>query len=718
MSFRSLPIELRYRSNEHNIPKDFLCPVLEQTLIYKRAVGYFSTTALVSLSRGLYSMAARDDRHIQLICSPRLSEEDILAIRHGYDLREKVINSLLTEVSEPVCIYEEERLNLIATLIAEGKLDIKLAYMEDDTGINVYHEKIAVFIDRDGNRIAYSGSMNESENGMEENFESFFTFCSWNGGEQQTSLAERDFDQMWEDNTSRIRVIPFPDIVVEKLLKYKKEKLEPDMDFLQYAYERKTQEPTLSVFKIPSFVSLREYQTRAILEWKKQEYHGIFSMCTGSGKTFTGLAAMCMLGKMKQDALAVFIVCPYIHLVSQWEEELWGWNFVPIVCHSQAEDKRWYDKLLRKYRRFKKEGKPFICITTVDTFCGEQIQAIISNMTSDMNVLLMADECHNLGAQSVSERLPEQIQYRIGMSATVQRHMDKKGTERLLSYFGEECIEYTLADGIRDGVLSHYEYHPVPVFLEEDELAAYAELTNRLKKFIIIEDGKTKISEAGKQILFKRSRILAGAGQKADVLLELMTQYMHDDSILVYCGATTVWGNETGSAEKQIDMITGRLKKELGMSVRRFTSQENLEERQEIKKYFKSGQYQVITAIRCLDEGVNIPGIKTAFILASSRNPKEFIQRRGRLLRKSDNKEKAVIYDFVTLPRRLEDVLPMNFESDKSIIIGELFRMQEFAGLSDNPYEAENLMNEIMFAYGAYFDVKEEVQQMEEYYGE
>ena len=339
-------------------------------------------------------------------------------------------------------------------------------------------------------------------------------------------------------------------------------------------------------------------------------------------------------------------------------------------------------------------------------------------MTSDMNVLLMADECHNLGAQSVSERLPEQIQYRIGMSATVQRHMDKKGTERLLSYFGEECIEYTLADGIRDGVLSHYEYHPVPVFLEEDELVAYAELTNRLKKFIIIEDGKTKISEAGKQILFKRSRILAGARQRADVLLELMTQYMHDDSILVYCGATTVWNNDTGSAEKQIDMITGRLKKELGMSVRRFTSQENLEERQEIKKYFKSGQYQVITAIRCLDEGVNIPGIKTAFILSSSRNPKEFIQRRGRLLRKSDNKEKAVIYDFVTLPRRLEDVLPMNFESDKSIIIGELFRMQEFAGLSDNPYEAENLMNEIMFAYGVYFDVKEEVQQMEEYYGE
>ena len=717
MSFKDLTVELRYRSNEHNIPKDFLCPVLEQTVMYKRAAGYFSTTALVSLSRGLYSMASHNDCHIQLICSPRLSEEDILAIQHGYDLREAINKSLLLEMEKPVRIYEEERLNLIATLIAEGKLDIKLAYMEDDNGINVYHEKIAVFVDQDGNRIAYSGSMNESENGMEENFESFFTFCSWNGGEQQTSLAERDFDQMWEDNTSKIRVIPFPEAVVNKLLAYKKDKLEPNMDSLQYAYEEEKEKLHPSVFNVPSFVSLREYQTQAVLEWKKQGYHGIFSMCTGSGKTFTGLAAMCMLGKIKKDALAVFIICPYIHLISQWEEELWEWNFMPIICHSQAQDKRWYDKLLRRYRRFKNEGVPFICITTVDTFCGDQIQSIISNMTSDMNVLFMADECHNLGAKSVSRLLPEKIRYRIGMSATVQRHMDKKGTQSLLDYFGKECIEYTLEDGIRDGVLSHYEYHPVPVFLEEDELLLYIELTNRLKKFIIIEDGKTKISEAGKQILFKRSRILAGARQKADVLLELMKRYENDDSILVYCGATTVWDDENG-AGKQVDIITGRLKKELGMSVRRFTSQENLEERQEIKRYFKTGQYQVITAIRCLDEGVNIPGIKTAFILASSRNPKEFIQRRGRLLRKSDNKEKAVIYDFVTLPRQLEDILPMNFESDRSIIIGELFRMQEFAGLSDNPYEAEKIMTDIMLAYGTYFDVKEEVEQMEEYYGE
>ena len=239
MSFRDLSIELRYRSNEHNIPKDFLCPVLEQTVMYKRAAGYFSTTALVSLSRGLYSMASHNDCHIQLICSPKLSEEDIFAIQHGYDLREVINKSLLLEMEKTVRIYEEERLNLIATLIAEGKLDIKLAYMEDDTGINVYHEKIAVFVDRDGNRIAYSGSMNESENGMEENFESFFTFCSWKDGAQQTRLAEQDFDQMWKDNTSKIRVIPFPEAVVNKLLAYKKDKLEPNMDSLQYAYEEK-----------------------------------------------------------------------------------------------------------------------------------------------------------------------------------------------------------------------------------------------------------------------------------------------------------------------------------------------------------------------------------------------------------------------------------------------------------------------------------------------
>ena len=154
------------------------------------------------------------------------------------------------------------------------------------------------------------------------------------------------------------------------------------------------------------------------------------------------------------------------------------------------------------------------------------------------------------------------------------------------------------------------------------------------------------------------------------------------------------------------------------MSVKRFTAEEDLKDRENIKKYFSEGQYQVITAIKCLDEGVNIPGIKTAFIMSSSRNPKEFVQRRGRLLRKSRNKKKAVIYDFITLPRELDDIRPTDIEEDKTIIVGEVARMQEFGRLADNPEDTDYLINQIMEAYEYYFDAEEEMQRMEEYYGE
>ena len=175
---------------------------------------------------------------------------------------------------------------------------------------------------------------------------------------------------------------------------------------------------------------------------------------------------------------------------------------------------------------------------------------------------------------------------------------------------------------------------------------------------------------------------------------------------------------DSGEEVRQIDAVTMRLRSELGMSVQRFTAEESLKERQNIKQYFKDGLYQAITAIKCLDEGVNIPGICTAFILSSSRNPKEFIQRRGRLLRKSEGKEKAVIYDFVTLPRDLDDATPLDYDTDRTILLGEMARINEFGQLAKNAYEAESLINRIMMSYDTFVDIEEEMKNMEDYYGD
>ena len=266
--------------------------------------------------------------------------------------------------------------------------------------------------------------------------------------------------------------------------------------------------------------------------------------------------------------------------------------------------------------------------------------------------------------------------------------------------------------------MTRYRYFPVPVYLESDELREYQSLTEKLKKFVIEENGKLKISKEGELLLFKRSRVLAGARNKPDLLISLMQKYKNDGHILVYCGATSMEDEETGDIERQIDGVTTKIRNELRMTARRFTAEEDLRERQEIKSLFQDGLLQVVTAIKCLDEGVNIPSIRTAFIVASTRNPREFIQRRGRLLRRSPNKDYAEIYDFVTLPRELSCASHLDFEADRNIIIGEMARIHEFGKLSDNPAQADGMMNEIMRAYDVYLDIEEEMQKMEEEYDE
>lgn len=718
MDFTELDIQIRYRSEIHNFPRDFMIPVLSKTKLYKRGTGYFCTSALIQLSTGLFELA-RNGGKIQLVCSPKLSEEDIRAIDLGYKNRDEAINQgILSAFSEPVNYFEEERLNLIANLIADGSMDIKIAFLEDANGFRIYHEKIAVFIDENGNKISFAGSVNESENGLDGNFESIYTFCSWKDQSQKDAvlLSEQDFDSMWNNTTYKLHVVSFPEIAIKKLLEYKKDKVDWDIDEKEYGYKQFLRSQLK--FRIPDGIRLHDYQKDAVAKWK-EKHKGIFDMCTGAGKTYTALAAMVEMAEECDEKLCVFIVCPYIHLVSQWEEDVVKWTSAPIIiAHSKSPDVNWKTSLLKAYKRFRKDKSPFVCITTNDTYASDEIQQYIFRFNEEQNVLLVVDEAHNFGSARMVKVMPENVNYRIALSATIKRHMDKVGSKHITDYFGEKCIEYTLERAIKEGNLVHYDYYPIPVYLSADELDEYRRLSKKLKQYIVIKNGKMKISEAGKPVIYERTRLLAGARNKIDLLMELFKDYSKDNNILVYCGATSVADEDTGEESRQIDLVTKKLQTKYSMSVKRFTAEENLIERQNIKTYFAQGMYQVVTAIKCLDEGVNIPGIKTAFIMSSSRNPKEFVQRRGRLLRKSENKTKAVIYDFITLPRELENALPTDFEEDRTILIGEVARIKEFGELADNCEVAGALINDIMTAYDSFFDVDEEMERMEEYYGE
>jgi superfamily II DNA or RNA helicase len=322
----------------------------------------------------------------------------------------------------------------------------------------------------------------------------------------------------------------------------------------------------------------------------------------------------------------------------------------------------------------------------------------------------MVDEAHNFGAERLSNLLSERYTYRLALSATLERHNDEDGTERLYSFFGEKCIDYPLERAIEEKKLTKYKYYPIPTTLSEPELAEYSQLSYEISKCVIFgKDGKRKLNEKGKRLALKRARLVGGATDKITKLEEYIKPYLHDKHILVYCGATTILPDNQDYSDtpdediRQIDAVTDLLGNRLGMNVAQFTSREDVQKREILKREFADGvTMQALVAIKCLDEGVNIPKIKTAFILASTTNPKEYIQRRGRVLRLAEGKEFAEIYDFIALPRPLDEVHSLTEEQRKrelTLVKNELSRAEEFARLAINMVHAEQIIRQVKEAY-------------------
>ncbi len=714
MSLQDIEIKSEYRSLLDNVAKDFYIPLLQQAVSYKRAVGFFSSSALVEISKGI-SALVKNGGKILLVASPYLSAEDVEAIRKGYELRDNIIKkALVRELKEAKDVYEKDRLNLLANLISDGILDIKIAFTEDENKMGMYHEKMGIISDDFGNKVAFSGSMNESAAAMTLNYETIDVFCSWKGEQDRVAAKENAFASIWNDCEPNIRIIDFPNLKQEIIDRYKKATPNYDIDKHEFGERIYVLEEATKYRlgpDIPRNVQLHDYQIKAIDEWEKRDYRGIFDMATGTGKTFTGLGAIARLSERVSDKLAVIIVCPYQHLVEQWVEDIVKFNMNPIIGYSASSQKDWKRRLEDAIRdqKLKVRNKEFFCfICTNATFSSDFVQTQIHKIRG--NALLVVDEAHNFGAEYLSKLLSEKFTYRLALSATLERHNDEEGTAKLFSYFGEKCIEYSLDRAIEEKKLTRYKYYPIIVTLNDDELRRYSELTYEIGKCLIKgKNGKVKLSEKGKILALARARLVAGAEDKITKLEEYIRPYLHDRHILVYCGATKLLRENQDFTTvddedlRQIDVVTDLLGNKLNMKVSQFTSKEDVEEREILKREFADGDtLQALIAIKCLDEGVNIPKIKVAFILASTTNPKEYIQRRGRVLRLAEGKEYAGIYDFIALPRPLDDVPSLTVEQMKkelSLVKNELCRAEEFARIAMNMVEAESVLDEIKEAY-------------------
>lgn len=707
MGYEELAILRSYKTNKNDIVKEFYLPVLKKSVLYKRAVGFFSSTALIELSKGISGLVKNSGK-IRFIVSPLLSAEDIEAIQQGYDERKIITDALTRELREPKNNSDKERLGWLSQLIANGILEIKVAFTPPQKTTGMYHEKIGVIYDENENRLAFTGSMNETINAFHNNYESIVVFNSLVAEDtQRVQDLEDDFDSLWANREENIVVLEFPKVVRDKLVPFERAAQQKDLDQFEQEDLYEVSPVVAGAPLVPRSVKLHEYQEDAIDAWVDNNFRGIFDMATGTGKTYTGLAAAAKLFEIKKR-VAIIIVAPYQHLVDQWVDDIVKFNMRPTIGYSTSPQRNWKKRLENDVLDFQLGVINSFCfVTTNATFSAVYVQRLLDKLGDD--TLIIVDEAHNFGSEHLSLSLNPKFEYRLALSATLERHNDPQGTQILKSYFGKTCIEYGLDRAIRENKLTPYYYHPILVYLDEGEIENYKDLSYKISRECHVnKHGDLKITERGKTLLLARSRIVAGAKQKLDALREQIEPYKDDTHMLVYCGATRIFDYDSDSTasdddgERQIVAVSKLLGNELGMKVTHFTSNESAAEREIIKQRFaEADPYQAIVAIKCLDEGVNIPSIRTAFILASTTNPKEYIQRRGRVLRLATNKPYAVIYDFVTLIKPLDEVdsYASDYSCGRALAKRELSRIEEFGRIALNSRDSDELINNIQDVY-------------------
>ena len=329
MSLADLKFEVSYHTKESDVIRDFLLHALKEAKNYDRAVGWFCSSALMSISVGIKQIVQRNGK-IRVICSTKLSDEDIEVIRRGYEKRKVIQDALMRSFEEARDEFEEERYNILSYLIANGFLDIKIVNMISDRPNAMFHDKLGIIYDENNNFVAFNGSMNDSDNAFYGNSESVDVFTSIGSDYIRAAEKKKYFDRLWGEGFAGMEIMDFPDYLKERIDRYKKDTVDFDVDkkeFQKKYYSKKKIIPT-----VPNYIEIRDYQEKAFINWKKNDYRGIYDMATGTGKTYTALYSLVNLLNDTNQKLGIVICCPYQHLVNQWAEDLDAFNLVTSLA--------------------------------------------------------------------------------------------------------------------------------------------------------------------------------------------------------------------------------------------------------------------------------------------------------------------------------------------------------------------------------------------------
>ncbi|AWB28518.1 DEAD/DEAH box helicase family protein [Halococcoides cellulosivorans] len=442
----------------------------------------------------------------------------------------------------------------------------------------------------------------------------------------------------------------------------------------------------------PEWVEARDYQQEAIQNWMGAEGRGILRMATGTGKTVTALLAASSVAEMTDGPLLLVVAVPYQHLVDQWAADIREFGVNPVLAYESRRN--WQPQLERELLEQNSGNRnATVMVTTHRTLSGQSPQQTI--LRAQAPSMLIGDEVHHMGAPQTQKALMDEFDLRLGLSATPERWYDDEGTDALDDYFNGTIFDYGLDRAIETGILCEYYYIPHIVELGDDEMEVYMRLTRKIGRLMAKADGDSPSmvlegNEALQQALFSRARLIGTAQQKLDVLVDLFDRQATHSHSLVYCSDGTTGVDEDG--ERHVDATTHRLRQETDLNIERFTAREDQAERERLLSAFEKGEIEVLTSIRCLDEGVDVPATRTAYLLASTSNPRQYVQRRGRILRRHADKDFAVIHDFVTVPdtsRHPKILSDGQYEVERTLIRKELERVSTFTDSARNHPDAE-----------------------------
>ena len=711
MSLKDITLKGTLSSEDRNLLEDFYIPALQESTLYKRAVGYFSAQMLCHAAQGLSALYENEGK-CQLVIGDPLDDDEYEAVKKGESLKslyariESTLQGHLASSEHP--LYKN-RLALLGALTARGLLEIKFAYRS----WGMYHDKTGLFIDQDGNRIAFSGSANETVAALlpEKNVESIFTYPSWRQEiyELYGEKIEERLDRLWDGTAYNTLTVECPSNVYEMLVEH--DPNEPR----SVARERKLSAVEVSQLdrddwpRIPEYLGGRKYELRrhqqeALDAWRVHDFKGMLAHATGAGKTVTALHAATRLAAHHRSIRRNFylvVSVPYQVLAEQWLGVMREFNCRPIPCFGTRQ--AWIARLDQEVSDALICDEPvFLAVVVVNrTLASEKFTNQVGRLPTT-EIMFVGDECHHNDSPSVHKSLPD-ARYRLGLSATPYNTQEVAKREALEAYYGGIVSSYGIHDALREDVLTPYRYFPYEVVLNGEELDEYEALSGQIIQYLDAEGMPSSDAaiERLNALLSRRARLIGSAERKFDKLRELVTEMGRRPYTLFYCGDGSTELEHSEGATRDIERVAAILA-DGGWKTSRITAAESRAQRHAAIENFRLRYIDGLVAIRVLDEGFDMPSCMTAFILASTRNPRQYVQRRGRILRKAPGKECAEIIDFIVTTGAAHRT-----RAGQRLVMAELSRAAEFTLSAVNRADASARLTEIGANYQIDFETIE-----------